>query len=374
MYGGHITDFFDRLLALSYLDSYLKDDLMEGVELFPGFSAPINSGSVKDILEHVEFTMPQESPSAYGLHPNAEIGVRMKQASSMFAQIRELQPRSAGKGSGLSPQEMAKQKLEEIFERMPDRLDVTEVLEKLEGDRSPFVNVFLQEIDRLLILQDELRRSLKELELGLRGDLQMSDRMEQLQAALAEDRVSVGWESKAYPSKRPLGLWFVNFLERHRQLSDWTVELGVPRCTWISGLFNPQSFLTAVTQTTARKNDWPLDKMAMQTDVQKKTVDEISAPSKEGAFIHGLFMEGARWDEKAGLLEDSIPNELFAKMPVIRIKAVPADKAETRDMYECPVYTTQDRGPTFIFKAGLKTKAPPAKWVMAGVALLMDVV
>lgn len=114
--------------------------------------------------------------------------------------------------------------------------------------------------------------------------------------------------------------------------------------------------------------------MAMQTDVQKKTVDEISAPSKEGAFIHGLFMEGARWDEKAGLLEDSIPNELFAKMPVIRIKAVPADKAETRDMYECPVYTTQDRGPTFIFKAGLKTKAPPAKWVMAGVVLLMDVV
>jgi dynein heavy chain len=298
----------------------------------------------------------------------------MKQASSMFAQIRELQPRSAGKGSGLSPQEMAKQKLEEIFERMPDRLDVTEVLEKLEGDRSPFVNVFLQEIDRLLVLQDELRRSLKELELGLRGDLQMSDRMEQLQAALAEDRVSAGWESKAYPSKRPLGLWFVNFLERHRQLSDWTVELGVPRCTWISGLFNPQSFLTAVTQTTARKNDWPLDKMAMQTDVQKKTVDEISAPSKEGAFIHGLLMEGARWDEKAGLLEDSIPNELFAKMPVIQIKAVPADKAETRDMYECPVYTTQDRGPTFIFKAGLKTKAPPAKWVMAGVVLLMDVV
>jgi dynein heavy chain len=374
MYGGHITDFFDRLLALSYLDSYLKDDLMEGVELFPGFTAPVNSGSVKDILEHVEFTMPQESPCAYGLHPNAEIGVRMKQASSMFAQIRELQPRSAGKGSGLSPQEMAKQKLEEIFERMPDRLDVTEVLEKLEGDRSPFVNVFLQEIDRLLILQDELRRSLKELELGLRGDLQMSDRMEQLQAALAEDRVSVGWESKAYPSKRPLGLWFVNFLERHRQLSDWTVELGVPKCTWISGLFNPQSFLTAVTQTTARKNDWPLDKMAMQTDVQKKTVDEVSAPAKEGAFIHGLFMEGARWDEKAGLLEDSIPNELFAKMPVIQIKAVPVDKAEIRDMYECPVYTTQDRGPTFIFKAGLKTKAPPAKWVMAGVALLMDVV
>lgn len=374
MYGGHITDFFDRELALSYLDAYLKDDLMEGAELFPGFTSPVNSGSLKDILEHVDTTIPQESPTAFGLHPNAEIGFRMKQAESMFAQIRELQPRSAGKGAGLSAQEMAKQKLEEIIEKSPERIDTAEVVEKLEGDRSPFVNVFLQEIDRLSILQDEIQRSLKELELGLRGDLQMSDRMEQLQSALAEDRVSPTWENKAYPSKRPLGLWFINLLERYRQLSDWTVELGVPKCTWISGLFNAQSFLTAVTQTTARRNDWPLDKMTTQVDVQKKTVDDISSGAKDGAYIHGLFMEGARWDDKAGVLEDSIPKELFAKMPVVQIRAVPADKADTKDMYECPVYTTQDRGPTFIFKAGLKTRSPSSKWVMAGVALLMDVI
>jgi dynein heavy chain len=354
----------------------MKDDLMEGGELFPSFAAPAGSGSMQDILEHVETTIPQESPVAFGLHPNAEIGFRMKQAESMFAQIRELQPRSSGKGDGLSPQDIANQKLEDILEpgKFPDAIDVKEVLEKLEGDRSPFVNVFLQEIDRLAILQGEIKRSLEELRLGLRGDLQMSERMEQLQQALAEDRVSASWESKAYPSKRPLGLWFVNFLDRYRQLSDWTVELGVPKCTWLSGLFNPQSFLTAVTQTTARKNDWPLDKMTTQTDVQKKTVDEITAGAVDGSFIHGLFMEGARWDEKAGVLEDSIPKELFAKMPVIKIRAVPADKADTKDMYECPVYTTQDRGPTFIFKAGLKSRVASSKWVMAGVCLLMDVV
>jgi hypothetical protein len=33
-------------------------------------------------------------------------------------------------------------------------------------------------------------------------------------------------------------------------------------------------------------------------------VDEVSAPPKEDAVVHGLLMEGARWDEKAGLLED----------------------------------------------------------------------
>ena len=81
-------------------------------------------------------------------------------------------------------------------------------------ERNPFVNVFLQELERCIELMKELFRSLAELDLGLKGDLQMSERMDALQQALAEDRVPSSWEALAYPSKRPLGLWFVNFLDR----------------------------------------------------------------------------------------------------------------------------------------------------------------
>ena len=35
---------------------------------------------------------------------------------------------------------------------------------------------------------------------------------------------------------------------------------------------------------------------------------------------------------------------------------------------------TQMRGPTYVFQATLKTKSPAARWVLAGVALIMDVV
>lgn len=41
--------------------------------------------------------------------------------------------------------------------------------------------------------------------------------------------------------------------------------------------------------------------------------------------------------------------------------------------YQCPVYRTEQRGPTYVFTAQLKTKSPPARWVMAGVGLIMDV-
>ena len=55
-------------------------------------------------------------------------------------------------------------------------------------------------------------------------------------------------------------------------------------------------------------------------------------------------------------------------------QAVTVEKEEKKDTYPCPVYRTQDRGHTYIFTAGLKSKGSAAKWTMAGVAIILDVV
>ena len=374
MYGGHITDFYDRELANAYLDAYMHDELLEGFQIYPGFHAPSNLLSTKEILEYVDINMPQESPAAFGLHGNAEIGFRMKHAEQMFTDIRELQPQSGALGSGASALDRAKVILDDIMEKMPELFEMYDITERIE-ERGPFINVFLQEIERMSKLMNTMICTLSELDLGLKGDLQMSERMETLLLALADDRVPSSWESAAYPSKRPLGAWFLDCLQRHKQLNDWTAELSLPKVTWISGLFNPQSFLTAIMQSTARKNEWPLDKTTIQTEVTRKFSEEVASLSKEGAFVSGLTLEGARWDEKMGQLEDSRPKELFMQLPIVIVKAVTFEKSvSSKDLYLCPVYRTQDRGPTFVFVAGLKTKAPPARWTMAGVALLMEVV
>ena len=44
-----------------------------------------------------------------------------------------------------------------------------------------------------------------------------------------------------------------------------------------------------------------------------------SAP-REGAYVHGLFMEGARWDIQQGVIVESRLKELFPNMPVINIR------------------------------------------------------
>jgi dynein heavy chain, axonemal len=140
-------------------------------------------------------------------------------------------------------------------------------------------------------------------------------------------------------------------------------------------LYNPQSFLTAICQVTAQKNQWELDKLVTWTDVTKKlTAEEVEGNSRDGAYISGLNVQGARWDVAGGVLERSKPKEMFCKMPVINVKALAADKVDvSTGVYVCPTYKTEFRGPTFVFCAQLKTKAAPGKWVLAGVALIMDV-
>ena len=102
-------------------------------------------------------------------------------------------------------------------------------------------------------------------------------------------------------------------------------------------------------------------------------MEDIEAAARDGAFINGLYLEGARFDLGGGVLEPSRPKEMFFQMPVIQCKAVLAEKAETSSQYFCPVYKTQQRGPTYVFSANLRTKAPSAKWVLAGVVLVMDI-
>lgn len=49
-------------------------------------------------------------------------------------------------------------------------------------------------------------------------------------------------------------------------------------------------------QVTARQSGLPLDKMTIETHVTTMTSPEqVQEPPADGAFVHGLFLEGARW-------------------------------------------------------------------------------
>ncbi|RLV89557.1 hypothetical protein DV515_00014817 [Chloebia gouldiae] len=374
MYGGHITDDWDRRLCKTYLEEFIKPEMLEGeLCLAPGFPLPGNM-DYNGYHQYIDDALPAESPYLYGLHPNAEIGFLTQRSERLLRTVLELQPRdcSTGQGAVGAQEEMVQALLEEMLEKLTDEFNVAELLARLE-ERTPYAVVALQECERMNALTAEMRRSLAELELGLKGELTMSSDMETLQNCLFLGTVPQCWVQRSYPSTASLGSWFADLLARISELEAWTRDFSLPSTLWLGGFFNPQSILTAVMQTTARKNKWPLDKMTLQCDVTKRSREDFASAPREGAYVHGLFMEGARWDAQAGTIAEARLKELTPAMPVVFIRAIPDEKQDTRGLYPCPVYKTRQRGPTYVWTFNLKTKEKPSKWVLAGVALLLQI-
>uniref|UniRef100_A0A8D1DBX7 Dynein axonemal heavy chain 9 n=1 Tax=Sus scrofa TaxID=9823 RepID=A0A8D1DBX7_PIG len=374
MYGGHITDDWDRRLCRTYLEEFIKPEMLaRELSLAPGFPLPGNM-DYHGYHQYIDAQLPPESPHLYGLHPNAEIGFLTQTSEKLFRTVLELQPRDsqAGEGAGAAREEKVKAVLEEILERVTDEFNIPELAARAQ-ERTPYVVVVLQECERMNVLLRELQGSLRELDLGLKGELTMTSNMENLQNALYLDTVPEPWARRAYPSTAGLAAWFSDLLNRIRELEAWTGDFAMPSTVWLAGFFNPQSFLTAVMQSTARKNEWPLDQMALQCDVTKKNREELRSPPREGAHVHGLFMEGARWDAQAGIITEGRLKDLTPPMPVVLLRAIPADKQDCRGVYPCPLYKTCQRGPTYVWTFHLKTKEKPVKWVLAGVALLLQI-
>jgi dynein heavy chain len=92
-------------------------------------------------------------------------------------------------------------------------------------------------------------------------------------------------------------------------------------------------------------------------------------------YIHGVCLEGARWDRDEGCLKDSKPNELHPVMPVIIIKPVTTEDFVTEGYYQCPVYTNMQRANVYspsVSVFTLRTNETDKKWTLASVALLLQ--
>ena len=96
MYGGHITDDWDRRLCRTYLEEYMNPQMFDGeLNLAPGFLIP-QSSDFKGYHTYIDETMPPESPYLYGLHPNAEIDFLTTTSENLFRIVLEMQPRDIG--------------------------------------------------------------------------------------------------------------------------------------------------------------------------------------------------------------------------------------------------------------------------------------
>lgn len=386
MYGGHITDAWDRRTNNTYLDVLIDPKLLHNMNLIPSAS-PIyrildpNKSNYVDYQKYIE-KLPTESPQMFGMHPNAEINFLTNLTETVFTAIVDMQgAASSGEGgddggiSGLVAK--FKEAIPPYFDMMKIK-DVTDT--KNEGKPpTPYDTVVTQESDVMNVMLLQIFTSLEELELGLAGALNMTDSMESLATALSLNRVPAPW-STFYFSRKPLNAWYVDLANRCTQLLTWNTEMIKPKSLALSYFFNPLSFLTAITQTTARGRGLPLDQMTTQTNVTWfNDYTQIKEDPADGAYIHGLFLEGAAWENSGegqeGYQIDQKLKELHPNLPVINVVSVLTQDKKKKAQYECPVYYTTMRGQVYIFTANLNMESeeiPQSKWILSGTAQIMN--
>jgi dynein heavy chain len=238
--------------------------------------------------------------------------------------------------------------------------------------------VLTQEMLRYNKLLVVIRASLLGLRSALSGVTVLSSELESVMNSMSVGRVPALWRGASYPSMKPLAGYMTDLLARLQMLQSW-YEKGTPPVFWISGFFFTPSFTTAVLQNYARARRAAIDSIAFNFEVMRQDAAMLSQPPHEGAYISGMFLEGAGWDTRTLTWCESKPKVLYEVAPVIWLRPVRLADASTAVVYECPAYRTAERrgvlattghSTNFLMMIRLPTEKPPTHWILRGVCLL----
>lgn len=131
---------------------------------------------------------------------------------------------------------------------------------------TPTLVVLLQELERFNKLVNLMSQTLSLLRKALAGEIGMGNVLDEVAGALYNGQIPNYWRKLAPDTTKSLAYWIEHLNQRANQYRYWASS-GEPLVMWLSGLHMPQSFLTALVQIACRKNNWPLDRSTLFTEV-----------------------------------------------------------------------------------------------------------
>ena len=159
------------------------------------------------------------------------------------------------------------------------------------------------------------------------------------------------WAKVSYPSLKPLSSYVAELLERLAFFQSW-LDDGPPTIFQMPHFFFVQAFMTGVLQNYARKYTIPIDTVEFDFEYYKEMPTE---QPEDGAFTHGLFLEGARMADDEGELKldgvqaegplsphgvrhaQAVPGRSALRIPALRVPVLPNHRASWRPRHDWPL-------------------------------------
>ena len=158
-----------------------------------------------------------------------------------------------------------------------------------------------------------------------------------------------------------------------------------PIISHLSSLFSlPHFSLSLFASLLSPRYTVAIDLLAFDFKVFSPEEEAALTAPEDGAYVRGLFVEGATWDTAEGYVIESRPRELYANMPVIWLLVRTTEDLKEegeRHLYQCPVYKTSERrgmlsttghSTNFVLFIGIPMEANDTQkhWIKRGVAML----
>ena len=377
-YGGRVTDELDRRVLNSYLHQFYCEDALN-VPNYPlstmtQYFVP-EHGTLQSFRDYAVTLPTVDQAEAFGQHPNADISYMIHDSKTILESLVSLLPAASSSG-GATTDDLVTTVLDELMSTVPHEWNLENVQKAKADDPSALHVVLFQEVERYNVLLKKLHATCEATKKGIKGLVVMSAELDDIFNAVAAGRVPDAWK-KTYPSVKPLGSWMRDLVQRVDELNAW-ISGTYPKVYWLSGYTYPTGFLTAVLQTTARRNTIPIDTLSWDFSIINLDESEITQQPKEGVYVKGIFLEGAGWDYENACLTEPEPQELIVSMPIIHFKPVEGKKKSARGLYSSPLYlypvrTGSRERPSFMITVDLKAGVHDSDlWVKRGTALLLS--
>ncbi|XP_071996145.1 dynein axonemal heavy chain 14 isoform X2 [Engystomops pustulosus] len=262
VYGGRVTDFWDRRCLLSILDNFYSPALLQDDYFFSAdqvYRPLSDDATLQDCRDYVTSLPDTDNPEIFGMHPNAERAYLTSQGQAFLDTVVRMQSRisadhTAHRGE-YSQDEMVQDVITNILTKLPLAVEgktsqgppaaespdqrtlanlltdpTWETLVKETKGYDPLITsalltVLHQEIHRFNHLLSVIHVSLRAVQQAIRGEVILNKGLEDVYSSLANLKVPPLWQQSSYESCKLLGSWVEDLGKRLEFFASWSRQV-----------------------------------------------------------------------------------------------------------------------------------------------------